>query len=107
MVYTLDQIKEIVVPIAARYNLKAVYVFGSYARGEAQEDSDVDLLIDDTDSGLIGLDYGGLYSDLEEAIGKPIDMDIMDSLEQPTNYKSQLHFRETVRRERREIYAAA
>ena len=60
MVYTLEEISRRVRPVAEKYNLKAVYVFGSYARGEADEDSDVDLLIDDTNSGLRGLAYGGL-----------------------------------------------
>ena len=68
MVYTLDEIAQRVRPVAEKYHLRAVYVFGSYARGEAREESDVDLLIDDTDSGLRGLAYGGLCYDLEEAL---------------------------------------
>ena len=46
MVYTLDEIRRRVQPVAEKYHLKAVYVFGSYARGDAREDSDVDLLVD-------------------------------------------------------------
>lgn len=67
MAYTLDEIARRVRPVAEQYHLRAVYVFGSYARGEATEGSDVDLLIDDTDSGLRGLAYGGLCYDLEHA----------------------------------------
>ncbi len=107
MVYTLDQIKEIVVPIAARYNLKAVYVFGSYARGEAREDSDIDFLIDAEGSGLSGLDFGGLYCDFEDALRKKIDMVLVSALEQPARHKSDIDFRKVVQKERREIYAAA
>ena len=70
MVYTLEEISRRVRPVAEKYKLKAVYVFGSYARGEANEDSDIDLLIDDTNSGLRGLAYGGLCYDLEEALEK-------------------------------------
>ena len=36
MVYTVDELKKIVAPIAEKYQLPAVYVFGSYARGEAR-----------------------------------------------------------------------
>lgn len=49
------------VPIAKKYNLRAVYLFGSCARGEANRDSDIDLLIDSTGSTIKGLfDMGGL-----------------------------------------------
>ena len=107
MVYTLDEIRKIITPIAVRYKLKAVYVFGSYARGEAREDSDVDLLVDCTGSGMVGLAYGGLYSDLAEALGKSINMVTIQSLEQPAFSESDIKFREAVRQERREVYAVA
>jgi len=107
MIYTLDEIARRVRPVAEKYHLRAVYVFGSYARGEANEDSDVDLLVDDTDSGLRGLAYGGLYYDLEEALEKEISFVTADSLEGPCHKKSDIYFRENVARERREIYAVA
>ena len=44
--YTMDEIKNIIAPIAKRYGVAKVSVFGSYAKGTADEDSDVDLLID-------------------------------------------------------------
>ena len=46
MVYTTDQIRAIATPIAAAYDIKSMSLFGSYARGEATEDSDVDILIE-------------------------------------------------------------
>ena len=98
MVYTLDEIAQRVRPVAEKYHLRAVYVFGSYARGEAREESDVDLLIDDTDSGL---------RDLEEALEKEISFILVGSLEGPCRVKSDIYFRENVNRERRRIYAAA
>lgn len=107
MIYTLDEIAQRVRPVAEKYRLQAVYVFGSYARGKAGEDSDVDLLVDDTGSGLRGLAYGGLCYDLEEALGKTISFVTVDSLEGPYRMESDLYFRENVRRDRREIYAAA
>ena len=44
-VLTLEQIKRIVKPIAEKYHVEAVYLFGSYARGEADGDSDLDFLV--------------------------------------------------------------
>lgn len=107
MIYTLNELREIVTPIAEKYRLKAVYVFGSYARGEAHEDSDVDLLVDCTESRVVGIEFGGLYNDLEEALGKPIDLITVRALEQPALCRSDIQFREAVRRERKEVYAAA
>ena len=48
MVYTIDEITARITPVAEKYGIPAVYLFGSYARGTATEDSDVDLLIDMT-----------------------------------------------------------
>lgn len=45
-VYSIEEITERVRPIAEKYGLRSVYLFGSYARGDARENSDVDLLVD-------------------------------------------------------------
>lgn len=44
-VLTIDDIKIKIAPIAQKYGVDRIYVFGSYARGEATSDSDVDLLV--------------------------------------------------------------
>lgn len=44
-VYTIEKIKDIVMPIASKYNVQSIYLFGSYARGEANENSDLDFLV--------------------------------------------------------------
>ena len=44
MIYTIQEIKEKSVPIAQEYNLLKLWLFGSYATGEANNDSDIDLL---------------------------------------------------------------
>ena len=107
-IYTLDEIKSIAVPIAKRYQIAGLYLFGSYARGEADAGSDVDLLVDVSGRGIDTLlKLGGLYNDLEEALGVSIDLVTLDSMETPTDRRSQLRFRETVKKERRMIYAAA
>ena len=108
MIYTLDEIARCIRPVAERYRLRAVYVFGSYARGEAGEDSDVDLLVDTDGANLKTLSaLGGLYSDLEDALEKELSLVTVDSLEQPCRMESDIYFRENVTRERRKIYAVA
>ena len=73
MIYTIDQIRQIALPIASAYGVKSMRLFGSYARGEATEASDVDILIDrgDIRSGFV---LGGLYSDLRDGLQKELDM---------------------------------
>ncbi len=107
MIYTLDEIARRVRPVAEKYRLKAVYVFGSYARGDATEDSDIDLLIDAAGSGLVGWEYGGLYCDLEEALEKEGDMVTVRALDEPVRHESDAYFQDNLKRERRRIYAAA
>lgn len=72
-VYSLDEIKAIAVPLARQYGVHALYLFGSYARGEATPQSDIDFLVDRTGmEDLLAL--GGLYSDLETRLDKPLDL---------------------------------
>lgn len=106
--YTVEEITARITPVAKKYGLPTVYLFGSYARGEADAGSDVDLLVDISGTGIDTLlKLGGLYNDLEEALGVSIDLVTLDSMETPTDRRSQLRFRETVKKERRMIYAAA
>ena len=44
-IYTIERIRDIVIPIANKYNVESIYLFGSYARGEADENSDLDFLV--------------------------------------------------------------
>ena len=53
--------------------LKA-WVFGSYARGEEREDSDIDLLVELDESQRIGLRFFGMYADLKELLGREVDL---------------------------------
>lgn len=72
-VYTLEEIKAIASPIARRYDIAALYLFGSYARGEATPASDLDFRVD-RGKMVDMLALGGLYSDLEEGFQKKLDV---------------------------------
>lgn len=80
-VYTIEEIKSIVVPIAKAHSVGRIYLFGSYARGEATPSSDVDLRVDKGNlRGLFAL--GALYADLEDGLGKKLDLLTTGSLDQ-------------------------
>ena len=101
MVYTLAEIKNKVMPILEKYRIPAMYLFGSYARGKATEDSDIDFLIDTTGTDLTSLlRLGALYCDLEEAFQKPIDLITVGAIMQESTMESDIDFRNTVLRER-------
>jgi predicted nucleotidyltransferase len=53
--------------------MRNVRVFGSVARGEATDESDIDLLVD-AESGRSLLDVIGLWLDLQELLGRKVDL---------------------------------
>ncbi len=73
MVYTVEQIRRISAPIAASYGIKSLSLFGSYARGDATDESDIDMIVD---CGAIrsAFQMGGFYADLSAGLGKELDL---------------------------------
>lgn len=101
MIYTLDEIKKRVFPVIQKYNIPAMYLFGSYARGEATEGSDLDFLVDTTGTSLTSLlALGELYCELEELFHKDIDLVTVRSVMQNVLTESDRSFRDAVIRER-------
>lgn len=70
---TVDNIKTIVSKICKKYGVKNAYLFGSYAKNEATEHSDVDLLIDKGDVKTYR-DFFHLCEDLEAELGTNVDL---------------------------------
>ncbi|MCQ5128182.1 nucleotidyltransferase domain-containing protein [Butyricicoccus faecihominis] len=77
--YTIDEIRQIVAQLAKQYGAQRVYLFGSYARGDSDEKSDIDLRIDK--GAIRGLALAGLLVDLEDALGVSVDLIPTDSLD--------------------------
>ena len=75
---TISKIKETVNRVFENYDVKSCYLFGSYAKGKAIEESDVDLLID---SEITGLAFFGLVEDLRENLHKLVDLILLDHLD--------------------------
>ena len=97
-IYTVDEIRAIAVPIARKHGVASLYLFGSYARGEANVDSDIDFLMD-------GGEISSLYRlsafrlELEDALGKPVDLLTLGHNDQG--------FIQKIRKDEVMIYAAA
>lgn len=69
----LAEKRDEILRLAASRGARNVRVFGSVARGEAREESDVDLLVD-IESGRSLLDVVGLWLDLQELLGRKVDL---------------------------------
>lgn len=67
----LDDMIATVSDIANKYNVEYVYLFGSYARGSAKPESDIDLLISTKEKGL---SYFGLVEEFRTNLKKKIDL---------------------------------
>jgi hypothetical protein len=73
MTQSVEQQRDAILRIAAQHGARNVRVFGSAARNEATEESDVDLLVDlEPDRSL--LDQVALKQDLEELLGCTVDL---------------------------------
>ena len=69
----LKEKREEILCICAKHGARNVRVFGSVARGEADEQSDIDLLVD-MEPGRSLLDLGGLLMDLQALLGQKVDV---------------------------------
>lgn len=79
MPYTIEEIRTKVIPIAIRYGVASFSLFGSYARGEADEKSDLDFLMQKGSmKGL--LSYCGMLAELEDAFDCHIDLVIKNAV---------------------------
>ena len=76
---SISEIRAIVCPLAEQYGADRIFLFGSYARGDANPDSDVDLRID---KGMTrGLQFAGLLGDLQDALGTSVDLVSMNGMD--------------------------
>ncbi len=69
--YTIEQIKNTLIPIFRQNNVRKATLFGSYSKGTATSRSDIDLLVD---SGMRGMRFFGLLEDVCSSLDCPVDL---------------------------------
>ena len=79
--YTIEEIKSLVKPVAKQYGIERIFLFGSYANGDAGHDSDIDLRID---SGALRgyVKLAGFRRELEEILATQVDVLTTGSLDE-------------------------
>ena len=80
-VYSVLDLQRIIQPVATRYGVERVFLFGSHARGDVKSGSDIDLRID---SGAIHgyFKLAGFHRELEQALLLKVDILTTGSLEE-------------------------
>ena len=79
--------------------VRRAWLFGSYARGEQHEDSDIDILVALDHTSPVGLRFFGMWSELERLLGRSVDLVTEDGLSD--------YARESVNRDKIMVYERA
>lgn len=87
-ILTIKQIKTIIKPILIKYGIKNINLFGSYARGEANVNSDVDIYCDRGKIKNI-IEQGKLIEELQESLNKNVDI-VFDSSQMDEYFRKQI-----------------
>ena len=79
----IDQAK--LAEVCRRYAVDRLETFGSFATGDAGPDCDLDILVTFKPGAKIGLEYVALQQELEEIMGRPVDLITRASVERSPN----------------------
>ena len=82
--YAKEDVIKKIIPIFSSYPIRRAALFGSYARKEQNEDSDIDILLEFYEP--IGLRYGSLYLDIKEAVPVPVGLMTKAGLEEQSEH---------------------
>lgn len=84
-IFTIENITALVKPLAQKYQVKEVYLFGSYARGDADENSDLDFLV----FGGEGFKLTQIFAfgeELREILNKRVDVFEINEINQDSDF---------------------
>ena len=108
-IYTIEEIKEMIYNVFKKYGIEKAYLFGSYARGEADKKSDVDIMIKKGNLKTL-LQLSALAYEIEQILNKQVDIVIEETYTDDIQYDSETIrlakdiFYNEVKKERLNIY---
>jgi len=71
---TLEQIKDTIEEVVSKYPVKKVSIFGSYARGSASDNSDIDFLVEFVSSSVSLFLISEIKSEIESKLKRDVDL---------------------------------
>lgn len=98
----IDEIKKKTERIFKAYDVSEAYIFGSYARGDFTEDSDIDIIIVSKKIKSL-LTIGAILEELKEALEKDVDLIEEECFEGEMDEDEQ-KFYDAIKKERVKIY---
>jgi predicted nucleotidyltransferase len=69
--YDIEQIRDALLPLTFKYDIKKLILYGSYAKGKQEPQSDIDLVVD---GNIKGIKFFGLLEDVNNALVKSVDL---------------------------------
>ena len=84
-VFTITDIKALVKPIAEKYNVDEIYLFGSYARDEADQNSDLDFLVFGGQNFKLTMIFS-LAEELRTILNKKVDVFEINEINQDSEF---------------------
>lgn len=101
-IYAKDELLSALRDFGQEFAIPIIYLFGSYARGEANTDSDIDIVIDARNiHGLLQFEQARLA--LSDRLEKPVDMISMQAIEDEKTYKHRQLFMSSYMKDRVKI----
>lgn len=85
-IYSIDEIKDLIYGIFKKYNIDKAYIFGSYARGEATNNSDIDIMIKKGNAYMTLVTLGALFTEIEKILKKKVDIIIEETYTKDIKY---------------------
>lgn len=70
-IYEVNQIKDALLPLTLKYDINKMILYGSYAKGKQEPQSDIDLVVD---GNIRGIKFFGLLEDVNNALVKSVDL---------------------------------
>lgn len=70
-IYEINQIRDALLPLTFKYDIKQLILYGSYAKGQPEPRSDIDLVVD---GNIKGIKFFGLLEDVNNAFVKSVDL---------------------------------
>ncbi|MDY0294977.1 MAG: helix-turn-helix domain-containing protein [Acholeplasmataceae bacterium] len=77
-IYEVNQIREALLPLTFKYDIKLFILYGSYSRGKQEPQSDIDLVVD---GNIKGIKFFGLLEDINNLFVKSVDLIHLSQIE--------------------------